>query len=101
MTVTSGSVGDPDRFAAFDELRRALEALPGAPTTHGRVVLIVRRRDVGRRETPERLRLTPEGGVPGDAWSRREHPDLVAQIAVMQADVATLIANGQPLALFG
>jgi MOSC domain-containing protein YiiM len=48
--------------------------------------------------------LTPDGGVPADAWGRREGPsppNLDAQIAVMQADVAGLIANGQPLTLFG
>ncbi len=101
MTVTSDSIGDPDRFLAFDNLRRMLEALPGAPTNTGRVVLIVRRRELGRREAPVRLQLTPEAGVPGDAWIDRGQPDPAGQIAVMQADVAALIANGQPLELFG
>jgi MOSC domain-containing protein YiiM len=101
MIVTSDSIGDPDRFLAFDDLRRTLEALPGAPRNSGRVVLIVRRRELGRREAPVRLQLTPEVGVPGDAWIDRGQPDPAGQIAVMQADVAALIANGQPLELFG
>lgn len=101
MTVTSDSVGDSDRFLTFEELRRTLEARPSAPRNSGRVALIVRRRERGRREAPDRLRLTPEAGVPGDAWLDREHPDPAGQIAVMQADVAEVIANGQPLELFG
>jgi len=99
--LTSESVGDPARFLSFEELRLALAGLPAAPREAGRVALIVRRRDLGRREAPERVRLTPEAGVPGDAWGRREAPDPVGQLAVIQADVAQLIANGQPLPLFG
>jgi MOSC domain-containing protein YiiM len=45
--------------------------------------------------------LTPDLGVPGDAWSRRASGNLEMQISVMQKDVAELIANGQPLTLFG
>jgi MOSC domain-containing protein YiiM len=101
MTVTSDSVGDTDRFLTFDDLRRTLEARPAAPRNSGRVALIVRRRERGRREAPDRSRLTPEAGVPGDAWLDREDRDPTGQIAVMQADVAELIANGQPLELFG
>jgi len=101
MTLTSDSLGDRDRFLAFEQLRRAHDALPAAPAHQGRVALIVRRRERGRRELPERLELTPEAGVPGDAWSARSQPDPAGQIAVMQIDVARLIANGQPLALFG
>lgn len=99
-TITSDSIGNPDRFPLFDDLRRGLDALPSAHPGSGRVVLIVRRREQGRRDAPDRLRLTPEGGVPGDAWIER-NPDPAGQIAVMQADVAALIANGQPLELFG
>lgn len=99
--LDSESMGDPERFLSFAELCGKLALLRGAPTNGGRVVLIVSRRDLGRRELPARLALTPEGGVPGDAWSRRAKPDPAGQIAVIQADVAGLIANGQPLELFG
>jgi MOSC domain-containing protein YiiM len=98
-TITSASVGSADRFATLSDLRRALDELPVAPSDGGRVVWIVRRCELGRREAPLRVRLTPESGVAGDAWINR--PDPAGQIAVMQADVARLIANGQPLELFG
>jgi MOSC domain-containing protein YiiM len=101
MSITSNSTGDADRFLTSDDLRRSLAELPAAPKDSGRVTLIVRRMDKGQREVPKRLQLTPEAGVPGDAWSRQRRPHPDAQIAVMQADVARLIANGQPLELFG
>jgi len=101
MIVNSASVGEPMCFRRLEDLVSALRALPPAPTDLGRVTLLVRRQDGGRRETLDRIRLTPDEGVPGDAWGRREDRCADGQIAVMQADVATLIANGQPLTLFG
>ena len=71
------------------------------PKEIGRVALIVRRGDGGCRESLERVRVTSDAGVPGDAWGRRVDPQPEAQIAVMQRDMAELIANGQPLLLFG
>jgi len=101
MIVDSHSKGEPARFRALEDLESGLEALPPAPADQGRVALIVSRGDAGRRELPQRVRLTPEGGVPGDTWGRQRHRELDAQIAVMQFDVATLVANGQPLTLSG
>jgi MOSC domain-containing protein YiiM len=101
LIVNSESVGEPTRFRMLEDLVSALRALPPAPADLGHVTLLVRRHAGGRRETLERIRLTPDEGVPGDAWGRREDRSTDGQIAVMQADVATLIANGQPLTLFG
>ncbi len=82
-------------------LESRLRALPALPKDSGRLALIVRRPADGKRETPERLRLLSEEGVPGDSWGRDPERMLDAQIAVMQFDVAELIANSQPLTLFG
>jgi MOSC domain-containing protein YiiM len=102
MTFVSSSIGNPERFCPFEELCRRRDALSPAPRDTGRLALIVRRLDPGgRRETPEQLVLTPDGGVAGDAWGRQVERNPQAQIAVMQADVARLIANGQSLELFG
>jgi hypothetical protein len=99
--MDSDSLGVPARFRRLDELEQGLKALPSAPSDSGHVALVVSRREGGRRETLSRARLTPDEGVPGDAWSRRENRKLEGQIAVMEVGVAMLIANGQPLTLFG
>jgi len=99
--IDSKSVGDPRRFAARDRLVSALDALAAAPIGSGRLAFLVRRGRGGRREVLERARLTPAEGMPGDAWGRRVLRTATAQLAVMQHGVAELIANGQPLALFG
>ena len=96
-----GPHGDASRHRPLAELEAGLRALPGPPRDAGRLALIVRRRADGVRETPERVHLVPEEGVPGDGWGRRPPRDPEGQLAVMRRDVAELIANGQPLTLFG
>jgi len=99
--IDSSSVGDPARFLPHAVLGERLAALPAAPRDAGRVAALVTRVDAGRRELLARARLTAEGGMPGDAWARKPPVLPEAQLAVMQRDVAELIANGQPLGLFG
>ncbi len=101
IAIDSNSVGDPDRFRALADLEEMLKALPGGCEDNGRVALLARRCEGGRREILDRVVLAPETGVPGDAWCRAAQPQRDMQIAVMQKDVAELIANGQPLTLFG
>ena len=99
--IDSRSVGNPDRFRTLAELEGGLAALPAAPLRSGRVVLLLRKMEGGIRETPDRIRAGMETGFPGDAWGRQAERKPEAQLAVMQRDVAELIANGQLLALFG
>jgi MOSC domain-containing protein YiiM len=96
-----GPRGDADRHLSLDALEDGLAALPPPPRDRGRVTLIVRRRADGVRETPARVELTRERGVPGDRWQRLQPDAPQMQLAVMQQDLAELIANGQPLSLFG
>jgi hypothetical protein len=93
--------GDPARHRALAALEAGLRALPRAPADRGRVAWIVRRLADGARETLASACLCRDEGVPGDDWSRRPPRDPEAQLAVMQQGVAELIANGQPLTLFG
>ena len=96
-----GPEGDASRHRPLAELEAGLAGLPPGPADAGRLTLIVRRRPDGVRETPERVRLTPEDGVPGDGWSRRPPAKPEAQLAVMRHEVAELIAGGQSLSVFG
>jgi MOSC domain-containing protein YiiM len=96
-----GPEGDAARHLTFALLESGFHALAPAPRDAGRLALIVRRHANGERERLAHARLCPEQGLPGDGWHRRPPRKLDAQLAVMQRDVAELIANGQPLTLFG
>ena len=96
-----GPPGDPSRHLPLGELEQKLGTLPAAPRDAGRVAFLVRRRPDKVRETPTRIDLGPDTGVPGDAWGRGQKPDRAAQLTVMEIDVAEMIANGQPLTVFG
>jgi MOSC domain-containing protein YiiM len=98
---TAGPQGDAARHRSLAALEAGLRALAPPPADVGRLVLIVRRRADGLRETPSQAVLTPGDGVPGDAWTRRPPCDPESQLAVMRHDVAALVANGQSLTLFG
>jgi hypothetical protein len=101
LDIDSGSLGDPQRFLSLAELEQRFAELAPGPRDRGRITLIVRRAVGGRREVLESTRLEPGTGVPGDAWARKPQRKADAELAVMQAAVAALIANGQPLPLFG
>jgi MOSC domain-containing protein YiiM len=71
------------------------------PRDAGTVALIVARRADGVRDTPPRVRLSPERGVPGDRWERRTPDEPGKQLTVMRRDVAELLAHGQPISHAG
>jgi hypothetical protein len=96
-----GPEGDATRHLPLADLEAGLAALPPAPSDVGLLTRIVRRHPDGARERPDRVRLTVEDGVPGDGWSRWPPRDPEGQLAVMRHDVAELIANGQPVEVFG
>jgi hypothetical protein len=98
--ISSTSVGDPLTHQRLETLEARLRTLT-TPRDIGRVTLIVRRAEQGRRECLDRVTLTTHSGIPGDSWGRRPGASLDAQLTVIQSDVAQLIANGQPLPLFG
>lgn len=99
--IDSESVGELSRFLTSTTLEQRFAQLPPAPRDHGAVALLVRRCPGGVREVIERAVVGPDTGLEGDAWGRQRKPAREAQLAVMQAKVAELIANGQSLALFG
>jgi MOSC domain-containing protein YiiM len=90
-------------------LERALEAMTPSPRDRGRVALLnARGPDEGREDVPSAT-LTPADGLPEDRWAadrahgEEKYGDDYAdmQLATREIGVAELIANGQPLALFG
>ena len=101
MAIDSKSVGDPAHFLEMTALEFELGALAPSPNDAGRIGCIFRRVEGGVREELESTHLTPQDGIPGDSWGRTANPRPEAQIAVMQINVARLIANGQSLGLFG
>ena len=101
MPIHDVPEGDPDRHLSLEELEKGLRELPPAPKDEGRVAALFARPGTDRREPLEKARLTAEKGMPGDRWSDRDVPKIPAQLAVMQIDVAELIANGQSISMFG
>jgi MOSC domain-containing protein YiiM len=101
IVIDSNSMGDPERFRALADLERMLETLPGAPLDKGRVGLVVMKGQGGQRQTPKRVLLTPVPKPSGEAGHDQGDSGEDIQLAIMQKDVAELIANGQPLPLFG
>jgi hypothetical protein len=98
--ATHGPWGDSARHRSQQALLDGLAKL-SPPTGSGVLELIVSRLDDGRRETPDRVRLTRDAGVPGDAWQRDSPEQVEAQITMMWGDYGRLVANGQELTLFG
>lgn len=95
-----GPWGDSSRHLERAELeRRVAELAP--PKDRGEVALLVSRADDGARTLHDRVTLSIEQGMPGDAWFRDSPDAPEAQLAVMRIDFARLVANGQPAELAG
>lgn len=92
---------DPSAHLTAELLAERLAALPAPAADEGIVELVVVRPETGARATPARCRLTVERGVEGDRWSSAERRVEGTQVSMMRADIARVIANGQPLSMFG
>jgi hypothetical protein len=102
LPIDSEYLGDPSFHRTRATLDELLAALPPAPLDRGRLAWMVRRTEEGgRRETLREAVLDPAMGLPGDAWQRRPEPKIEAQLTTMEIGIARMIANGQPLELFG
>lgn len=96
VEVTAGA-GDSERHLTLQEIETALAALPPAPTTEGRVAMLIACPGAGQRIVHDRARLTVHAGMPDDRWA--EPSDV--QLTAMQLSTSQVIANGQALTLFG
>jgi MOSC domain-containing protein YiiM len=77
----------------LEELERSWRALPPAPRGRGRVRAICVRKGNGVHETPPRVTLSEQGGVEGDRWAHSADRDPEAQVTLMAARVAELVAS--------
>jgi len=84
-----------------ERLEAGLDHIRESPRDHGRLVLVVRRPQIGRRELPEEAILDQVSGLAGDNWLTRgstSTPDGSAnprkQVTVMNARAAELVAGG-------
>ncbi len=97
--------GDAERHLPMEDLLKRLAALPRAPRDRGEIAALFARPGSNERTPIEKANLTAAGGMPGDRWSRpregKPDPRPDKMLATMQAGVARMIANGQPLGLFG
>ena len=84
------------------ELERGIDHILASPGDDGELRLIVRRPDIGARETPETARLDTEQGLVGDNWlarGSRHMPDGVAdpdmQLNIMNTRVIDTVAQSE------
>jgi hypothetical protein len=92
-----------------ERLEAGLDRVRESPRDHGRLVLVVRRPQIGQRDLPEEAVLDQVTGLAGDNWLTRgssstpdgsAHPD--KQVTVINARLAELVAGGsERMALAG
>ena len=92
-----------------ERLEAGLGRIRESPQDHGRLVLVVRRPEVGQRELLEEAVLDQVTGLEGDNWlargssstpDRSAHPD--KQVTLINARLAELVADGtERMALAG
>ena len=83
--------------ATADELLAGLDHIRAAPSDHGTVELIVRRPAVDDREVVEEGELDLVVGLIGDRWHLGASPINDAQLTLMNARAAELIARTREL----
>src|SRR5262245_30784771 len=90
------------RHASTSELEAGLEAICQSPQDGGILEMIVRRPQVGARETLEVGELDPDHGIVCESWARRAssrtgdgspHPGM--QLNIMNARVIALLAEAR------
>ena len=101
MTQTPLPLINPDTHLSLQDLEERFANLPPAPQDHGKVTLLLARAADSARTLYDRVVLSPETGMPEDRWLLKTPLNPDAQLAVMSHAVAEMIANGQPLSLFG
>ncbi len=79
--------------ATIEDLDARWAQTDRSPQDNGSVELIVRRPAPDQRERLQRATFTAEAGLLGDDWLRRHGDEIEAQITLMNARVAQLLAG--------
>lgn len=85
---------------SFEQLESGWLSCPAAGRS-GTVVMVVARLGGGAHRILPRGELTVDGGLRGDRWSKGSHPSIDRQLTLMEARVARLVCDGQPLHMPG
>jgi MOSC domain-containing protein YiiM len=82
----------------FDELETLWHRLPPPPRETGTVRLLCQRLGDGVHATPDAVEITTADGVIGDRWHVGSDPEREAQVTLINATIAELVAaeEGDP-----
>ncbi len=101
MSVSPRPVVDPSTHLDLDAIESAWSRLAPAPQDDGTLTHILSRLADGSRHEPQTVILHVNEGMPGDRWGTTPGRNPDAQLAAQSHRFSTLVANGQPLSLFG
>lgn len=81
-------------YRTTEELEAHLDEIRDSPTDNGTLEMIVRRPDIGERETVDEGRLDPDVGLVGDNWRTRvgDADSRENQLTLMNSRVADAVA---------
>jgi len=85
---------------SFDRLESAWSAAKPSPSDEGTVRVLCLRTGDGHHEVPEAVEATERHGLAGDRWAQRDagkDPEGATAVTLMNATVAGLVADGQPM----
>lgn len=82
-------------FKTLDQLEAGLDHIVGSPSDQGTVEMIVIRPEEDIRDTPDRVEVSPEGGLHGDRWVAHGSPYPESQVTLINARLLDLVAGGR------
>jgi MOSC domain-containing protein YiiM len=80
-------------MATLEIMEQGLAHILGSPRDEGRLEMVVRRPSEDEREVVSEATIEPGRGVVGDSWGSRPRPNPEAEVTLMNARCAALIAG--------
>jgi hypothetical protein len=80
-------------MATLEIMEQGLAHILGSPRDEGRREMVVRRSAEDEREVVAEARIEPGRGVVGDSWGSRPRPNPEAEVTLMNARCAALLAG--------